>query len=78
MSDKGTVSPKEEAAEKRGRGRPRKQPQVKTSDVSRANLFLKVGHRIRSCAFSRERMLEVCVLFFCKPGNQNKGHICSL
>uniref|UniRef100_A0AAQ4RK13 High mobility group protein HMG-I/HMG-Y n=1 Tax=Gasterosteus aculeatus aculeatus TaxID=481459 RepID=A0AAQ4RK13_GASAC len=27
MSDKGTVSPKEEAAEKRGRGRPRKQPQ---------------------------------------------------
>lgn len=35
MSDKGTVSPKEkESAEKRGRGRPRKQPQVKTSDVS--------------------------------------------
>ncbi|KAF7666990.1 hypothetical protein LDENG_00084330 [Lucifuga dentata] len=32
MSDKGTVSPKEEATEKRGRGRPRKQPQVKTSD----------------------------------------------
>ncbi len=37
MSDKGTVSPKEkEATEKRGRGRPRKQPQVKTSDVSSA------------------------------------------
>nr|XP_020466419.1 high mobility group protein HMG-I/HMG-Y isoform X2 [Monopterus albus] len=33
MSDKGTVSPKEkEATEKRGRGRPRKQPLVKTSD----------------------------------------------
>lgn len=31
MSDKGTVSPKEkEATEKRGRGRPRKQPQVET------------------------------------------------
>uniref|UniRef100_A0A3P8YU05 High mobility group protein HMG-I/HMG-Y n=1 Tax=Esox lucius TaxID=8010 RepID=A0A3P8YU05_ESOLU len=27
MSDKGIVSPKEEGAEKRGRGRPRKQPQ---------------------------------------------------
>lgn len=41
MSDKGTVSPKEkEATEKRGRGRPRKQPQVKTSDVSSANFFL--------------------------------------
>lgn len=40
MSDKGTVSPKEkEATEKRGRGRPRKQPQVKASDVSTANLF---------------------------------------
>lgn len=35
MSDKGTVSPKEkEGAEKRGRGRPRKQPQAKSSDVS--------------------------------------------
>lgn len=35
MSDKGTISPKEEGAEKRGRGRPRKQPQVKSgSDVS--------------------------------------------
>ncbi|XP_037628549.1 high mobility group AT-hook 1a isoform X2 [Sebastes umbrosus] len=32
MSDKGTVSPKEEATEKRGRGRPRKKPQVKTTD----------------------------------------------
>ncbi|XP_023861188.1 high mobility group protein HMG-I/HMG-Y-like isoform X2 [Salvelinus sp. IW2-2015] len=30
MSDKGTISPKEEGAEKRGRGRPRKQPQVKS------------------------------------------------
>lgn len=35
MSDKGTVSPKEkEATEKRGRGRPRKLPEVKSSDVS--------------------------------------------
>ena len=36
MSDaKGTASTKEkEATEKRGRGRPRKTPQVKTSDVS--------------------------------------------
>ena len=35
MSDKGTVSPKEkEGAEKRGRGRPQKQPQAKSSDVS--------------------------------------------
>ncbi|MEQ2218380.1 hypothetical protein XENOCAPTIV_002396 [Xenoophorus captivus] len=35
MSDKGTVSSKDkEATEKRGRGRPRKQPQVKSSDVS--------------------------------------------
>lgn len=42
MSDKGTVSPKEkEATEKRGRGRPRKQPQVKTSDVSSTSVFLK-------------------------------------
>uniref|UniRef100_A0A3B3XW89 High mobility group protein HMG-I/HMG-Y n=1 Tax=Poecilia mexicana TaxID=48701 RepID=A0A3B3XW89_9TELE len=33
MSDKGTVSTKDkEGAEKRGRGRPRKQPQVKSSD----------------------------------------------
>uniref|UniRef100_A0A3B5K9B8 High mobility group protein HMG-I/HMG-Y n=1 Tax=Takifugu rubripes TaxID=31033 RepID=A0A3B5K9B8_TAKRU len=33
MSDKGTVSPKEkEATEKRGRGRPRKQTEEKTSD----------------------------------------------
>ncbi|KAM9350404.1 high mobility group AT-hook 1a isoform 1-T1 [Symphorus nematophorus] len=33
MSDKGTVSPQEkEAPEKRGRGRPRKTPQVKSSD----------------------------------------------
>ncbi|CAB1429583.1 unnamed protein product [Pleuronectes platessa] len=31
MSDKGTVSPKEETG-KRGRGRPRKQPQVKPAD----------------------------------------------
>ncbi|TWW56946.1 hypothetical protein D4764_08G0009330 [Takifugu flavidus] len=35
MSDKGTVSPKEkEATEKRGRGRPRKQTEEKTSDKS--------------------------------------------
>lgn len=41
MSDKGTVSPKEkEAAEKRGRGRPRKLPQVKASDVSGANSYI--------------------------------------
>jgi hypothetical protein len=34
MSDKGTISTKE-GAEKRGRGRPRKQPPVKSgSDVS--------------------------------------------
>lgn len=39
MSDKGTVSPKEkEVAEKRGRGRPRKQPQVKSPDVSPTTL----------------------------------------
>lgn len=42
MSDKkGTVSPKEkEATEKRGRGRPRKQAQVKASDVSSGHLLL--------------------------------------
>lgn len=43
MSDKGTVSPKEkEATEKRGRGRPRKQPQVNTSDVSSASFILSI------------------------------------
>lgn len=44
MSDKGTVSPKEkEATEKRGRGRPRKQAEVKTSDVSRASSYIFSG-----------------------------------
>lgn len=40
MSDKGTVSPKEkEATEKRGRGRPRKLPEVKSSDVSSGDFY---------------------------------------
>lgn len=47
MSDKGTVSPKEkEAAEKRGRGRPRKQPQVKTTDVSKRTFYTPFSFRI--------------------------------
>lgn len=42
MSDKGTVSPQEkEATEKRGRGRPRKAPQVKSSDEPSGSPVLK-------------------------------------
>lgn len=52
MSDKGTVSPKEkEATEKRGRGRPRKQPQVKTSDVSSPILFFYLLEKVCCCIF---------------------------
>uniref|UniRef100_A0A8C2WJL9 Uncharacterized protein n=1 Tax=Cyclopterus lumpus TaxID=8103 RepID=A0A8C2WJL9_CYCLU len=59
------VSPKEkEATEKRGRGRPRKQPQVKTSDVSSGNLFIEVGHCSRFFCVSATRSttkVGVCV-----------------
>ena len=64
MSDKGTVSPKEkEATEKRGRGRPRKQPQVKTSDVSSTNLYFQVCQLllyIRVCM--HENTIGPCVV----------------
>lgn len=55
MSDKGTVSPKEkEATEKRGRGRPRKQPQVKTSDVS--SIFIIILHLLSSLPVHNTRI----------------------
>lgn len=63
MSDKGTVSPKEkEATEKRGRGRPRKQPQVKTSDVSSPILFFYLLEKVCCCIF----------LLLLYPRNYNK------
>lgn len=63
MSDKGTVSPKEkEATEKRGRGRPRKKPQVKTSDVSSPILFFYLLEKVCCCIF----------LLLLYPRNYNK------
>lgn len=69
MSDKGTVSPKEkEATEKRGRGRPRKQPQVKTSDVSSIKSILsKFCHLYQVCIQGEHNRLcvRVYIIYLC-------------
>ncbi|KAK0143419.1 High mobility group protein HMG-I/HMG-Y [Merluccius polli] len=65
MSDKGTVSPKE-GTEKKGRGRPRKQPQVKTSDEPSGSPTPKrargrpKGSKNKTTTKAKDVLLPVC------------------